>query len=179
MRARSVGGAENKTAALEILISMLTDRDRAFRQAAAEALGRIGQPASVPSLVERLSDRDRGVQTAAARSLNALRWQPDRVDSRARQYVALERWADAAALGSEAVDAIAETVIWNDELARQRAIEALVQIGDGNAISALRNMASHPIDAIREDAAMALAALERPHTARVARARICCGAPLL
>lgn len=170
MRARPVGGTENKTAALEILISMLTDPDRAFRQAAAEALGRIGQPASVPSLVERLSDRDRGVQTAAARSLNALRWQPDRVDSRARQYVALERWADAAALGSDAVDAIAETVIWNDELARQRAIEALTQIGDGNAISALRNMASHPIDAIREDAAMALAALERPHSVRVARA---------
>lgn len=170
LRTDSDGARQSRQAAQSILISMLTDRDREFRQAAAEALGRIGLSDAVPRLVERLSDADRGVQTAAARSLDGLRWQTDSIPNRARQFVALERWSDAAALGGEAVEPIAETLSWNDPLARRRAVEALTQIGGARGMAALRGMASHPAAAVREEAAAALALLERQQTGRVERA---------
>ncbi|MGZ8937626.1 MAG: HEAT repeat domain-containing protein, partial [Limisphaerales bacterium] len=50
----SDGARKKRLAAHSILFSMLSDRDRIFRQAAAETLGRIGSSESVPHLVERL-----------------------------------------------------------------------------------------------------------------------------
>lgn len=166
LRTDTDGARQKRHAAHAILVAMLGDHDREFRQAAAEAMGRVGLSDSIPQLVERLSDADRGVQTAAARSLEKLRWQPDRVDDKARQFVALERWADAAALGTGAVEAIAGTISWNDALARRRAIEALVHIGDRKAITALKEIAANSSAAIRDEAGAALAVLERDKSAR-------------
>ena len=133
----SDGAQKKRIAAQEILFAILTDVDRAFRQAAAETLGRMALNESIPRLVERLSDPDRGVKRAAARSLEILRWQADKLPNKALQLVALERWTDAAALGDDAVEAITETFGWNDALVMNSASEALVQIGTPKALFAL------------------------------------------
>lgn len=155
----SDGARKKRLAAQSILFSMISDSDRAFRQAAAETLGRIGLTESIPQLVERLSDPDRGVKRAAARSLETLRWQTDLPANRARQLVALERWSDAARLGNSAIDPLVESFTWNDPLARRRAIEALMQIGSETAIIALEQLSEDADQAIREDALNALSAL--------------------
>ena len=156
----SDGALQKRQAAQSVLVSMLSDRDRNFRQAAAEALGRIGLADSIGRLVERLSDSERGVQFAAARSLETLRWQPSRAPEKARQLVALEKWSEAAAIGAEAVDAVVSTLAWNDALIRRRAIDTLVQIGGAKAISALRAIAADPQPAVSNDALSGLAVLE-------------------
>ncbi|MGZ8939791.1 MAG: HEAT repeat domain-containing protein, partial [Limisphaerales bacterium] len=115
---------------------------------------------SVPHLVERLIDHDRGVKTAAARSLEILRWQTDVRSNKARQLVALERWADAAILGDDAVDALVDAFAWKDALTRRRATETLVKIGSSKAVSALRTLASDANEAVREEAKTALVALK-------------------
>jgi HEAT repeat protein len=153
------GARKKRAAAQTILFSMVTDSDRIFRQAAAEALGRVGLTESIPHLVERLSDHDRGVKRSAARSLEILRWQTDVKTNRARQLVALERWADTARLGDEAIEPIVECFTWNDPSVRRRAIETLMQIASDRAIFALEQLTQDADPAIREDAQSALDAL--------------------
>ena len=143
----------------EILKQMLSDVDRDFRQAAAEALGRMNLSDAALSLVSRLEDRDRGVQLAAARSLETLRWQPESQVQQAHFLVALEKWADIPALGVNAIDALANVVSWDETAARRRAIEALVQIGGPQAESALITMGAHADEAVRADARSALTLL--------------------
>jgi HEAT repeat protein len=156
----SDGALQKRQAAQSVLKSMLNDRDREFRQASAEALGRIGLADSIAPLVERLSDSDLGVRSSAARSLEILRWQPEKPAQKARQLVALERWSDAANLGAEAADALAEALTRKEPRTRQRIIEALVQVGGTKAVAALRALATNPIASIREEATAALNILE-------------------
>lgn len=166
----SDGALQKRQAAQNVLFSMLSDSDRAFRQAASEALGRIGLSDSISRLVERLSDSDRGVQSAAARSLETLRWQPEKAADKARQLVALERWSEAISIGPEAVDALVATLSWNDVFARRRAIEALVHIGGPRAVAALRAVATDPDSALREEASAALNVLNSSGTSPSQRA---------
>jgi HEAT repeat protein len=143
----------------EILKQMLGDVDRDFRHAAAEALGRMNLTDISDSLVARLQDRDRGVQLAAARSLETLRWQPANGVQHAHFVVALEKWSDVAALGTNAIDALANVISWGELAPRRRAIEALVQIGGPQAESALATMAAHADEEVRSDARSALTLL--------------------
>ncbi len=62
--------------ALVILVDTLKDMDRDFRQAAVEALGRIGDFNGVAPLISALDDPDEGVGRAAALALNHLNWEP-------------------------------------------------------------------------------------------------------
>jgi len=155
------GARQKRQAARAVLLGLLADRDREFRQAAAEALGRIGAPDSPESLAALLSDSDRGVQFAAARSLENLRWQPAHPADRARHLVALEKWPEAAAVGPDAVPALAAACAWNEPQARRRAIEALVRIGGPSVASALRGLAASRFEETRAEALAALAALEQ------------------
>ncbi len=157
------GALRKRQAAHTILLSLLSEKDPHFRQAAAEALGRIGLASSIAPLVQRLSDTDPGVQSAAARSLEALRWHPSQNQEKARQLVALERWEDAVGMGPDAVDALTGALAWNDAKARRRVIESLVHIGGAKAVSALRALAADPVLAIREEALRALSILESNH----------------
>jgi HEAT repeat protein len=161
----SDGALRNRHAAQAILVSMLAESDRDFRQAAAEALGRIGLAEAVPPLAQRLSDTDRGVQSAAARALESLRWQPANPPEKARQLVALERWSETVNIGPEAVDALSDALTAQNPNSR-RALEALVQIGGPRAISALRALSTHPEAAIRDQAREALSILETHNAPR-------------
>lgn len=165
----SDGALQKRQAAQSVLKSMLNDRDRDFRQAAAEALGRIGLVDSILPLAERLSDNDSGVRSAAARSLESLRWQPDRPADKARLLAALERWPELAALGADAADALAEVLARRESRTRPRAIEALVQIGGSKAISALRAFTSDPLAALRQEAQAALTVLASEQQLRASR----------
>jgi HEAT repeat protein len=62
--------------AREILCQMLGDYDRDLRLAAAEGLGRLGDPQGAEALAVMLTDSDHWVCRAAAKSLKELRWQP-------------------------------------------------------------------------------------------------------
>jgi HEAT repeat protein len=68
--------------ALGILVDAIRDFDRDFRQAAVEALGRIGDVNAVPPLVSALDDQDEWVGRAAALALNHLNWEPAADDAR-------------------------------------------------------------------------------------------------
>ncbi len=157
----SDGALRKRHAAQSILVAMLGDNDREFRQAAAEALGRIGLSEALPPLTQRLSDSDPGVQTAAARSLEALRWQPANAQEKARQLVALERWSEIVGIGAPALDALTEALHWQDDsTGRRRVLESIVQIGGPKAVAALRALSTNPWPALREEAQHALSILE-------------------
>jgi HEAT repeat protein len=76
---------EKTTTAISILIETLRDSDRDFRQAAAEALGRIDDVRVVTPLVSALDDQDEWVGRAAALALNHLNWTPAADDTRRAQ----------------------------------------------------------------------------------------------
>ena len=73
---------EKTNAAISILLEALRDADRDFRQAAAEALGRIDDVRVVNPLVSALDDQDAWVGRSAALALNHLNWAPAAGDAR-------------------------------------------------------------------------------------------------
>jgi HEAT repeat protein len=58
--------------AVSLFLAILCDQDRDLRQAAAEALGRLGERRAEPALVRALRDPDSTVQSAAQQALQAL-----------------------------------------------------------------------------------------------------------
>jgi len=58
--------------AVSLFLAILCDRDRDFRQAAAEALGRLSERRAGSALVRALRDPDLGVRSAAERALQVL-----------------------------------------------------------------------------------------------------------
>jgi HEAT repeat protein len=73
--------------ALTVLVDSLRDFDRDFRQAAVEALGRIGDVNAVAPLVSALDDQDEWVGRAAALALNHLNWEPPPEDVRRAEKI--------------------------------------------------------------------------------------------
>ena len=74
-----------RAAAANAFVELLGDADRDLRQAAAEALGRIGDCRAIQALAQSLQDPDHWVSVAAAVALDALRWQPADERQRATQ----------------------------------------------------------------------------------------------
>ncbi len=73
---------EKMRQALAVLVDSLRDFDRDFRQAAVEALGRLGDVNAVQPLVSAIDDTDEWVGRAAALALNHLNWEPAQGDTR-------------------------------------------------------------------------------------------------
>jgi HEAT repeat protein len=161
----SDGACQKQQNLAGIFFSMLSDSDSEFRQAAAEALGRISLPGFIPHLVERLSDKARAVQSAAGRTLETLGWQPENAAQKASWLVVLEKWSDAAALGVEAIVPLASALEWRETASRCRAIEALVRIGDARVLPALEKTSLDEDKEVREEALAAIAALSASRTA--------------
>ncbi|HVR35051.1 MAG TPA: HEAT repeat domain-containing protein, partial [Methylomirabilota bacterium] len=89
--------------ALEVLRSVLQDPDRDLRQAAVEALGRIGDHRVGESLAAALADEDVWVRRASAASLTHLHWEPQTAHAQARWLVESLRWEDVPSLGAAAI----------------------------------------------------------------------------
>ena len=74
-----------RLAAANAFLETLGDEDRDLRQAAAEALGRIGDFRAIDALAQALQDPDHWVCVAVAGALDALHWQPADERQRAAQ----------------------------------------------------------------------------------------------
>jgi len=64
--------AKRRKLAVNLLETLLGDWDRDLRQAAAEALGRLGDSRAQPALLRAQADLDEGVRTAAAQAIQIL-----------------------------------------------------------------------------------------------------------
>jgi HEAT repeat protein len=73
--ARALGAVDPEAAVIAALIGALDDEYYDVRTAAAESLGKLGEPAkvAVPRLIAALQDSYSGVRSSAARALSAIR----------------------------------------------------------------------------------------------------------
>lgn len=126
-------GALRDGRAVDPLVALLQDRDRAVRQAAIGALTQIGAPA-VPALVACVTHQESDVQEAAAGILAAIG------DQRAGPVL-------LRSLGN---------INW---IVRSHAAKALGRIGEPEAARALLPLLQDKVKAVRAEAAQALASL--------------------
>ena len=152
-------GAGNKRhAASEILSLMLNDRDAELRQAAAEALGRIGEDSAGEALAECLTDPCRWVKLAAANSLQRLNWEPQSRSALARQLILIGQWERIAEFGDAAIDPLVEMLDSPDTREKLSAINVLKTLASPHAADALTKLLDDHSAAIRQAAAEALQA---------------------
>jgi HEAT repeat protein len=140
---------------VEPLIAALEEKDKEVREAAAEALGEIGDARAIKPLIARLDEKevrqtvvdalvkigipaveplfatlrekDLDTRQAAAEALDKLTWQP-REDATGAYYWAVKReWSRCISLGAMAVEPLIAALEYLYE--RQAAIAALVEIG--------------------------------------------------
>ncbi|MCX8067326.1 MAG: HEAT repeat domain-containing protein, partial [Anaerolineae bacterium] len=111
-------------------------RDADVRRAAAEALGRIGDPRAVPGLLKALRDADAEVRWAAAEALGRV--------------------------GAPAVPGLLEVLRDADAGVRRAAAEALGRIGDPQAIPGLLEALRDADPRVRRAAAEALGRIGAP-----------------
>lgn len=131
-----------------------------MRAAAAWALAQSNDPRVVPALADALRDTDEAVRRAAALALAQLKWRAVTDEEHAAQLVALGRWAEAAALGSSAVDALLRAATSATAGTQARAIAALAETKSVRALPPLQELLQSPHAAVRRAAAVALQELE-------------------
>jgi HEAT repeat protein len=146
-----------------VLIQALRDEDRDVRQAAAEALGRLGHKPAIEALALVLQDEDEWVRHAAANALEGLNWQPADEVLRARHAVVLQRWDAAVVLGGAAMGPLLQASVSGDGITRYRAAMCLGQLGDARAVPALASLLSDTYQPVRQAAAQALVAVGLCH----------------
>ena len=117
------------------LLAALEDEKYAVRQAAAMALGDVGDRRAVAGLVGRLGDASYEVRQAAAVSLGKLG-------------------------AAEAVGSLIETMDDEHELVRKAAINGLGMIGDRRALPAHRRAAAAATEAVAERARAVIEKIE-------------------
>ncbi|ALA56630.1 HEAT repeat domain-containing protein [Nitrospira moscoviensis] len=160
--------APSPDTAVQVLMELIRDRDASVRRTAAEALGKIGDPAAEPALVQALHDPEPAVREAAARSVARL---PSFGEATTHQLISLLKDPEppvrrAAAMGlsgaeenSRHVRAIGEVLTSPDPDFRRSASHALLYLEDprGLATGALSQGAKDPDPAVRQWALAALA----------------------
>jgi len=144
------------------LIQALGDSDWVVRRAAAEALGKLGDPQAVPALIQALGDSDSDVRAVAAEALGAI-GDPQAVPALI-QALGDSGWdvrrAAAEALGKlgdpQAVPALIQALGDRSENVRFAAAWALGAIGDPQAIPALIKALGDDWDDVRRAARQAI-----------------------
>jgi HEAT repeat protein len=166
LKADSVMEDWARLAGLKPLIAALGDEDPFVREAAATALGEIGEPAVEP-LIAALGDEDRNVRSAAAKALgrlgNARAVEPliAALGDEARDV----RSAAAGALGrfgEPAVEPLITALGDEDPLVRNVAAEALGRLGNARAVEPLIATLGDEDPLVRSAAARALRRFGEP-----------------
>ena len=131
---------------MEILITLLGDREAMVRLTAAEALGKIGDRKAGPFLLQALHDSDPRVREAAARSMGALSAAGEGGESELVALLSdpdiLVRHAAAQALGAREetpalMSALTGLMTDPDPTVRQAAVHALLLVDGTGALQAL------------------------------------------
>ena len=115
----------------------LWDTDETVRALAAKALRQIGGARAITSLIPALLDPATKVRWQATRALDELNWQPTDATQRANYFVAQGKLELAAAVGVEAIDALALMLRTGGYQERHGAVMALGQIPDARVQKAL------------------------------------------
>lgn len=113
--------------AIQPLVNALQAQHLAVRDAAAAALLKLGQPA-IPALVGALQSASEDVRWRAAHVLEQLGWQPGKNELAARYWIALEQWGRCGALGTAALQPLAEAMQHWDADKRRKAAAVLMHL---------------------------------------------------
>ena len=160
--------AEGDTTVVRALIARLRDDDAGVRQAAADALGRIGDPLAIPDLVRALEDAEPEVRHSA---LNALsQFERGVPAAPIRKLLGSEepelRATAAEMLGEmksrESVPAISALLRDPSAEVRQHAVQALAEIGDPSAGPAMAAALADADADVRHSAFHAMEHLNAP-----------------
>jgi HEAT repeat protein len=143
--------------AYDALITLGRLEDRDFRQAAAEALGRLGDRRATKQLFQSLDDQDEWVRVAAANSLQTMQWEPADPEQQARHLVALGHLENAAQLKAQAREPLLKALASARPSIRARAATALATVDPAGARSALMALLQDESELVREAVATALA----------------------
>ena len=137
--------------------------------AAAEALGRMGDPRAVDPLVATLMTPNDQIQDAAATALSQLGWQPDGSAAGVRVMVKRHEWDKCVAAGAPAVAPLVEALDDDEPTVRRGATAALVRIG-APAVDALVDALEDPRQTVRQGATAALTGIGTPAVASLKKA---------
>jgi HEAT repeat protein len=121
------------TAAVDLLIKELEDKNEGVRREAVTALGKIGDARAVDPLIKALGDKEYGVRADAVEAL--------------------------AKIGTPAVDPVIKALAQGENQIREKAAEILGKIGDTSAVAPLVKALENVEINIREKAAWALGAI--------------------
>ncbi|WPD20730.1 MAG: HEAT repeat domain-containing protein [Candidatus Electrothrix scaldis] len=155
------------------LVKRLKDEEESVRQAAAQALGKLGDRSVIPTLVMLLKDKNPFVQEAAATSLGELG-----VYSVAPELIKLltngvVRQSMIKALGKldapSAVSKLIKLLSERDINVQQPAVESLGKLGDRSATPALVMLLADQNMEVRQPAAQALGRLKAATVAPILR----------
>lgn len=116
--------------AVEMLITALKDDKLLIRIGSARVLGAIGNPQAIEPLKITLNDDEKDMRQAAAEALDKLGWQPDTSKTGAVYWIIKGQWDRCAEIGEPAIEALIATLRDMDEGVRQAAVEALAKIGE-------------------------------------------------
>jgi len=134
--------------AVEPLITALRGKTGAVREAAALALGKVGDARAVDPLVACVRDNFNypSVRSAAAVALSALKWQPDTPELAAMQSVETGNWEKVVELGVVALPMLLEYAKDNrvDDERLKAALGALSRTSDPKAAGLLAGHAEDP-----------------------------------
>jgi HEAT repeat protein len=142
--------------AYDALIALGRIADRDFRQAVAEALGRLGDRRATKQLFQTLDDEDEWVRVAAANSLQTMQWEPADPEQQARHLVALDHLENAAQLKSHAREPLLKALGSARPGIRARAAKALATVDPVGARPALAALLQDENEQVRQAAAQAL-----------------------
>jgi HEAT repeat protein len=147
---------------VEPLIAALGDERSDMRQAAAKALGAIGDARAMEPLIAALKDKDSAVRKAAAEALDHLGWKPAQDESAGWYWMAKHDWDKCVALGALAVEPLIAALKDENSDVRQAAAKALGKIGDPRAVEPLIAALSDESSDVRYAAAEALGKIKDP-----------------
>jgi HEAT repeat protein len=105
-------------------------KDWRVREAAASALGEIGDARAMEPLIAALKDHDSDVRQGAAGALDMMDWQPDQSENGATYWVAKGEWSRCVRIGEAAVKPLIAALKGGGLEAREDAAETLGQLGE-------------------------------------------------